>query len=671
MNTHHSIAACGTLFLTLLLCSCQGEIGDPGGGRRDGPSSGGPEAAAALPADYPLPATPDEAIVHLATAMQAGDLDRIVWLYAEPWGPARQRMLAAVRQAVQAEDKIRAAIVARFGGAASGDAIPEDLRIAPVLEGMRRREQRLASMDVIDRVPEGEAWLLRVKVSDRQDDAGTPVAVTHEWRAVPDGGGWKLLPASPDGGEDAARRNLQQLDALATEFRGLAAAYGRIADQVAAAEHASPAAVHQAMQRAAPASLTAARLKYRAAADAAQAEQLGPADQPVLSSRLREAVDEALSEVELDARPHDLLQILDVPVDVERRLASPERVDVPAIADADREGSSGLAELALPALVDDHLPTADEARRKTLDGALEFYRDAAERGTGARAEAERLKDRVDQVAAQVRQTVPAAAAGQPAEIDDRRLAAQVVLAQQRAAAAKSQYDRLGRLHSSGAAREDDLHKAQLDLLGADGRAKTLGGIHKQLVRVRLLEAAAKSGGVGATETQAELAKARADLGAAVRDAEKAGVRVPRAAATEAADPLAAILGQTEQSAEVRTFRAARPEPEVSKFSDSTYWFWKAEGLAVRFDQAGTITTLFFYAGGRDGYQRYKGELPAGLAFTDTRTDVERKLGQPKSLVAGKYITVRGTYDKDVTVEYDTTDAKYMQAAIATVSVVKR
>lgn len=40
------------------------------------------------------------------------------------------------------------------------------------------------------------------------------------------------------------------------------------------------------------------------------------------------------------------------------------------------------------------------------------------------------------------------------------------------------------------------------------------------------------------------------------------------------------------------------------------------------------TWIFFHAEGKDGYSEYKGELPGGISFSDTREDVLKKMGTP-------------------------------------------
>ncbi|ASK56567.1 hypothetical protein CEQ48_18140 [Vibrio tarriae] len=61
------------------------------------------------------------------------------------------------------------------------------------------------------------------------------------------------------------------------------------------------------------------------------------------------------------------------------------------------------------------------------------------------------------------------------------------------------------------------------------------------------------------------------------------------------------------------------------FTDESYFAGKASlpiGSGKLF-----YSGLFFHSEGKDGYSEYKGKLPFGLLFTDTRQDVVNKLGQ--------------------------------------------
>jgi hypothetical protein len=113
---------------------------------------------------------------------------------------------------------------------------------------------------------------------------------------------------------------------------------------------------------------------------------------------------------------------------------------------------------------------------------------------------------------------------------------------------------------------------------------------------------------------------------------KASAATGAKANTPAINTLKALLGKVEESEEMAAFRRGlKDPPKVSRFSDIYYHEWKDHGLAFLFDKKGALTTIFLYADGADGYKQYRGQLPEGLRFSDTREDVENKLGEPEKL----------------------------------------
>jgi len=93
--------------------------------------------------------------------------------------------------------------------------------------------------------------------------------------------------------------------------------------------------------------------------------------------------------------------------------------------------------------------------------------------------------------------------------------------------------------------------------------------------------------------------------------------------------LRALIGQAADSpaalALLRPFEANRT---VSDHSDVSYWSYKSHGLSVLLEQ-GAISSIIFYADHADEFSEFAGELPGGLEWSDTRADVERKLGAPQ------------------------------------------
>jgi hypothetical protein len=84
------------------------------------------------------------------------------------------------------------------------------------------------------------------------------------------------------------------------------------------------------------------------------------------------------------------------------------------------------------------------------------------------------------------------------------------------------------------------------------------------------------------------------------------------------------------SDEMVDFRKSLNEnPVIDKFDPHIiYHTWKQNGICFEFHY-GKLVFIFLGAEGFEGCRQYRGELPMQLAFSDTRADVERKLGKPE------------------------------------------
>ena len=121
--------------------------------------------------------------------------------------------------------------------------------------------------------------------------------------------------------------------------------------------------------------------------------------------------------------------------------------------------------------------------------------------------------------------------------------------------------------------------------------------------------------------------------------------------------LTAVLGKDTTSDELKAIHkaaGAAPKEDVIIARDWFYHSWKELGLSLRFGK-GKVVFIFLYADGVDKFKQYPGELPKKLSFTDTLTDVERKLGAPDS-VSNNTGSVIATYESlGVRVDYVSKD----------------
>ena len=70
-------------------------------------------------------------------------------------------------------------------------------------------------------------------------------------------------------------------------------------------------------------------------------------------------------------------------------------------------------------------------------------------------------------------------------------------------------------------------------------------------------------------------------------------------------------------------------PTISRHEDVFFATWKDLGISLRFDSLDyTLAKVFLFAQDADGHQMYRGPLPYDLSLTNTREQVEAKLGKP-------------------------------------------
>jgi hypothetical protein len=100
--------------------------------------------------------------------------------------------------------------------------------------------------------------------------------------------------------------------------------------------------------------------------------------------------------------------------------------------------------------------------------------------------------------------------------------------------------------------------------------------------------------------------------------------------TQALGTLTALLGKGLDQPEVTAFcKELKDAPEIIKFDDRVHYEWKEHGISFLV-QNDAVSAIHLYADGVHKYKQYRGELPAGLRFSNIRGDVENKLGQPET-----------------------------------------
>lgn len=108
-------------------------------------------------------------------------------------------------------------------------------------------------------------------------------------------------------------------------------------------------------------------------------------------------------------------------------------------------------------------------------------------------------------------------------------------------------------------------------------------------------------------------------------------------------------------------------PTISKFDDSYYYSFKANGISLLFlKKTDKLDCIFLYAEGEDKYHQYTGSLPYKLTFRHTRKQVEAMFGPP---------TAKGStwasYDaKGIGFDYDSRKPSSPAAVIKFISIYK-
>jgi len=109
--------------------------------------------------------------------------------------------------------------------------------------------------------------------------------------------------------------------------------------------------------------------------------------------------------------------------------------------------------------------------------------------------------------------------------------------------------------------------------------------------------------------------------------------------------LLALIGRNTKSREIQDFlRTLKGKREIDKFDDCYYYTYKEQGIELRFNNDDTLDTFFFFKKDKN-HEEYEGKLPIGLSISDTRSDIERKLGKPPDSGGGEVTECWTSYPK--------------------------
>ena len=104
-------------------------------------------------------------------------------------------------------------------------------------------------------------------------------------------------------------------------------------------------------------------------------------------------------------------------------------------------------------------------------------------------------------------------------------------------------------------------------------------------------------------------------------------------------------------------------PEISRHDDCFYYSFKQKGISLRFDKAETLTTIFLYSEGADGFRQYQDELPFNLSFVHDRKKIESFLGKPDKSGGGTINYWASYTSKGIGITYNSKDTSMLTARI--------
>ena len=113
--------------------------------------------------------------------------------------------------------------------------------------------------------------------------------------------------------------------------------------------------------------------------------------------------------------------------------------------------------------------------------------------------------------------------------------------------------------------------------------------------------------------------------------------------------------------------------ESSQVEDRLYYEFRKNGLALATDANMRVESVHAYSEGKDGFDRYEGELPSGLMMTDGAKDVRKKMGEPSKSGDAQYIPMLGrsaTWDRYDFEEYSV-HVEYCEGKISMITLMTR
>lgn len=99
-----------------------------------------------------------------------------------------------------------------------------------------------------------------------------------------------------------------------------------------------------------------------------------------------------------------------------------------------------------------------------------------------------------------------------------------------------------------------------------------------------------------------------------------------------------LIGQDINSKVVQVFLNQLGENyTVKRFNNIYYYIYNSKGIDIVFTENDILQSIFLYSESSSDHRQYQDELPYNLKFTDTRKEVENKIGLPDKNGGDGYI----------------------------------
>jgi len=83
------------------------------------------------------------------------------------------------------------------------------------------------------------------------------------------------------------------------------------------------------------------------------------------------------------------------------------------------------------------------------------------------------------------------------------------------------------------------------------------------------------------------------------------------------------------------FQVIGEKPHIEPDDEVVFYEFKKTGVSFLFDETKTLTAIHIFGENKDQFLAYSGELPEGISFKNSKTEILEKLGKPSQQGGGE------------------------------------